>query len=250
MEKEKPCRIDINELISEINNYNLSLHKLTYRYGIDYIKYNLEFKEKYPEVIKELSDYYIPRKVIMIQSPSIDNDTIECGNQYEMETMVGILKCDKVVRDGVEYIEDLRCELLSDCDEDEVKEYKDKLTLKINVYGEYINKVKKENLKNGTYLIKAGSKDYSLTKEKEEKINSLEINEEYKDFFKNLFSEEPIPKGSDLLVELVGQNPFLKIKSIKNNDTGEDITKRFTDKDVDDVNCLWTLSKQLEWVAQ
>jgi hypothetical protein len=110
--------------------------------------------------------------------------------------------------------------------------------------------MEKENLKNGVYLIKADSKDYSLTKEKEEKINSLEINEEHKDFFKNLFREEPTPKGSDLLVELVGQNPFLKIKSVKNVDTGEDITERFTSKDVDDVNSLWLFTKHLEWVEK
>ena len=108
--------------------------------------------------------------------------------------------------------------------------------------------MEKENLKNGVYLIKADSKDYSLTKEKENKINSLEIKEEHKDFFKNIFKEEPTPKPSDLLVELVGQNPFLKIKSVKNVDTGEDITERFVSKDVDDVNCLWTLTKNLKWV--
>jgi len=110
--------------------------------------------------------------------------------------------------------------------------------------------MEKENLKTGVYLIKADSKDYSLTKEEKEKINSLEINEEQKDFFKNLFREEPTPRGSDLLVELVGQNPFLKIKSVKNVDTGEDITERFVSKDVDDVNCLWTLTKNLEWVEK
>jgi hypothetical protein len=186
----------------------------------------------------------------MVVTSSDDVYTIECGNKYEISNFVGIPKCHRVVRDGVEYIEDLRWELLSDCDEDEVKEYKDKLTLKINIYGEYVNKVKKENLKNGTYRIKADSKDYSLTKEREEKINSLEINEGYKDFFKNIFNEEPTPKSSDLLVELVGENPFLKIKSIKNYDTGEDITERFTDKDVDDVNFFWVLTNRLEWVAQ
>jgi hypothetical protein len=36
--------------------------------------------------------------------------------------------------------------------------------------------------------------------------------------------EEPTPKPSDLLVEVVGQNPFLIIKSVKNVDTGEDVT--------------------------
>ena len=110
--------------------------------------------------------------------------------------------------------------------------------------------MEKENLKNGIYHIKEDSKDYYLTKEKEEEINSLEINEEHKDLFKKILGKEPIPKGSGFLVELVGQNPFLKIKSVKNNDTGEDITKRFTDRDVDDVSCLWTLTKDLEWVAQ
>jgi len=110
--------------------------------------------------------------------------------------------------------------------------------------------MEKENLKNGVYLVKADSKDYSLTKEKENKINSLEIKEEHKDFFKNIFKEEPTPKSSDLLIELVGQNPFLKIKSVKDNDTGEDITERYTNKDVDDVNCLWTLTKHLDWVEK
>lgn len=51
--------------------------------------------------------------------------------------------------------------------------------------------MKKEELTNGTYLIKGDDKDYSLTKEHEDKINSLEINNEQKEFFKNLFKEEP-----------------------------------------------------------
>jgi hypothetical protein len=110
--------------------------------------------------------------------------------------------------------------------------------------------MKKEELTNGTYLIKGNDKDYSLTKEREDGINSLEITDEHKEFFKNIFKEEPTPKPSDLLVELVGQNPFLKIKSVKNNDTGEDITERLTNKDVDDVNCLWILTKNLKWVYQ
>lgn len=113
--------------------------------------------------------------------------------------------------------------------------------------------MKTEDLKNGIYLIKADDKDYSLTKEKESEINSLDIKDEYKDFLKNLFKEEsesPTPKSSDLLIELIGQNPFLKIKSVKKVDTGENITDRFTDRDVDDVNCLWTLANHLEWIIQ
>ena len=109
--------------------------------------------------------------------------------------------------------------------------------------------MKKEELKAGIYLIKSEDKDYSLTKERENVINLLEVNDEYKDFFKNIF-KEPIPKSSDLLVELIGQNPFLEIKNIKNNETGEDITERFINKNVDDVNCLWTLTNNLQWINQ
>ena len=47
--------------------------------------------------------------------------TIECGNKYEINSFVALPKCHRVVRDGVEYIEDLRWESLSNCDEDEVE---------------------------------------------------------------------------------------------------------------------------------
>ena len=110
--------------------------------------------------------------------------------------------------------------------------------------------MKKEELKNGVYLIKSDDKDYSLTKEREDGINSLEIKNEHKEFLKNLFKEASTLKPSDLLVELVGQNPFLMVKSVKNSYTGEDITERFLSKDGNDVNCLWTLTKNLEWVIQ
>lgn len=62
--------------------------------------------------------------------------------------------------------------------------------------------------------------------------------------------ENSSPKPYDLLVEVVGQNPFLIIKSVKNVDTGEDVTERFVSKDVDGVNSLWTLTKNLEWIPQ
>lgn len=110
--------------------------------------------------------------------------------------------------------------------------------------------MRKEELKNGLYLIKGNDKDYSLTEERESKINLLKISDEHKEFFKNIFKEEPTPKPYDLLVEIVGQNPFLKIKSVKNADTGENITERFVSKDVDDVNCLWTLTQNLKWVEK
>jgi len=107
--------------------------------------------------------------------------------------------------------------------------------------------MEREKLKKGFYLIKADTNDYSLTKEKEEEIDVLDIKEEHKDFFKKLFNQ-PTPKTDDLLVELVGENPFLKIKSVKNVVTGVDITNKF--REVDDVNSLITFTNRLEWVAQ
>jgi hypothetical protein len=108
--------------------------------------------------------------------------------------------------------------------------------------------MEKEKLKKGFYLIKADTKDYSLTEEKKKEIDNLDCKEEHKDFFKKLFNE-PTPKTDDLLVELVGENPFLKIKSVKNVVTGLDITNKFL-KEVDDVNSLITFTKHLEWIPQ
>jgi hypothetical protein len=107
--------------------------------------------------------------------------------------------------------------------------------------------MEKEKLKKGIYLIKADTKDYSLTEERKKEIDNLDCKEEHKDFFKKLFNE-PTPKTDDLLVELVGENPFLKIKSIKNAVTGKDITNNF--REVDDVNSLITFTNRLEWVPQ
>ena len=108
--------------------------------------------------------------------------------------------------------------------------------------------MEKEKLKKGFYLIKADTKDYSLTEEKKKEIDNLDCKEEHKDFFKKLFNE-PTPKTDDLLVELVGENPFLKIKSVKNVVTGLDITNKFL-KEVDGVNSLITFTKHLEWIPQ
>jgi hypothetical protein len=108
--------------------------------------------------------------------------------------------------------------------------------------------MEKEKLKKGFYLIKADTKDYSLTEEKKKEIDNLDCKEEHKDFFKKLFNE-PTPKTDDLLVELVGENPFLKIKSVKNVVTGVDITNKFL-REVDDVNCLITFTNHLEWIPQ
>jgi hypothetical protein len=104
-----------------------------------------------------------------------------------------------------------------------------------------------ENLKMGTWLIKPDTKDYSLTKERAEKINSLDIKEEHKGFFKNLFGGEPTPTSPELLVEIIGETPFLTINSIKNNDTGEIITERFINEK-NSASDFWVLTKHLVWV--
>ena len=193
--------INVNKLISEIGTYNSSLHKLTYRYGIDYLKCSSKFKEKYPEIVEELNNYYVPRKVtLMVVTSSDDDYTIECGNKYEINNFIGLPKCDSVIRDGVEYIEDLRWELLSDCDEDEVKEYKDKLSLKINVYGEYINKIdylKNEIIRNVhksdtyQYIIKGVMFGYKLTN------RPIELNS-YKFPFSDLYYAKDPSKDATL----------------------------------------------------
>jgi hypothetical protein len=107
--------------------------------------------------------------------------------------------------------------------------------------------MEKEKLKKGFYLIKADTKDYPLTEERKKAFDNLDIKEEHKDFFKKLYQPRPIKY--DLLVELVGENPFLKIKSVKNVVTDVDITNKFL-KEVDDVNSLITFTKHLEWIPQ
>ena len=42
----------------------------------------------------------------------------------------------------------------------------------------------------------------------------------------------------------------MRKEELKNVDTGEDVTERFVSKDVDGVNSLWTLTKNLEWIPQ
>jgi hypothetical protein len=50
-------------------------------------------------------------------------------------------------------------------------------------------------------------------------------------------------------VEIIGQNPFLGVKSVKHIDTSEDITERFVSKD-GDFSWFWALTKNLEWIPQ
>ena len=103
----------------------------------------------------------------------------------------------------------------------------------------------KEELTNGLYVIKDNDKDYSLTSEKEKEIDSLEIEDEYKTFFKNVLSETP-KKFTEVIVELEGENPFLVVKSVKNSETGEDITDRFN-RHGETYNELWTITKSFVW---
>jgi hypothetical protein len=71
----------------------------------------------------------------------------------------------------------------------------------------------KEELTNGLYVIKNNDKDYSLTSEKEKEIDSLEIEDGYKTFFKNVLSETP-KKFTEIIVELEGENPFLVVMKL------------------------------------
>ena len=130
---------DVNNLIDIIKDYSLNLHKTTFRYGIDYIKCDKYLKEKYPKIFKELEDYFIPRKVIFVYN-SISDSTypiktlIEIGNKYELETMIGVPKA--IITPINEYeckIEDLTWILLENLTENEINDYKNKLTLSLNI---------------------------------------------------------------------------------------------------------------------
>lgn len=132
---------DVNNLIDVIKDYSLNLHKTTFRYGIDYIKCDKYLKEKHPKIFKELEDYFIPRKVIFIYN-SISDSTypiktlIEIGNKYELETMIGVPKAIITPINENEYeckIEDLTWVLLENLTENEINDYKSKLTLSLNI---------------------------------------------------------------------------------------------------------------------
>ena len=136
--KEKKV-YDVNNLIEIIKDYSLNLHKTTFRYGIDYIKCDKYLKEKYPEIFKELEDYFIPRKVIFTYNSVSDSaypikTLIEIGNKYEMETMIGVPRAIITPINDVESkIEDLTWVSLESLTENEINDYKSKLTLSLNI---------------------------------------------------------------------------------------------------------------------
>ena len=109
--------------------------------------------------------------------------------------------------------------------------------------------MEKSSLKHGIYLIKANNKKYKLTEDKEKLINLLNIDDDIKNNFKELFNcDSELPKSKDLLVELIGNNLSLKIKSVKISDTDENITHKFNNKNINNIDYLWSLFKHLEWI--
>lgn len=137
MIEKKVC--DVNNLIDIIKDYSLNLHKTTFRYGIDYIKCDKYLKEKHPKIFKELEDYFIPRKVIFIYNSISDSmypikTLIEIGNKYELETMIGVPKAIITpINENECKIEDITWVLLENLTENEINDYKSKLTLSLNV---------------------------------------------------------------------------------------------------------------------
>ena len=130
---------NINDLFDIIKDYSLNLHRTTFRYGIDYIKCDPHLKEKHPKIFKELEDYFIPRKVTFIYN-SISDSTypiktlIEIGNKYELETMIAVPKATIIwINENECKIEDLTWVLLENLTENEINDYKNKLTLSLNV---------------------------------------------------------------------------------------------------------------------
>jgi len=130
---------NINDLIDVIKSYSLTLHKTTFRYGIDYVKCDSYLKERYPEIFKELEEYFIPRKVNFIYKTDKktiypNKSLIECGNKYEQETMIGVPKAKLTPIDTNEtLIEDLTWVMIGELSKTEVDEYRDKLKLIISI---------------------------------------------------------------------------------------------------------------------
>jgi hypothetical protein len=138
---------NINNLIDVIQSYSLALHKTTFRYGIDYVKCDSYLKERYPEIFKELEEYFIPRKVNFIYKTDTktsypNKSLIECGNKYEQETMIGVPKAKLTPIDGNEtLIEDLTWVMVGELSKTEVDEYRDKLKLIISIKNyDWLNK--------------------------------------------------------------------------------------------------------------
>ena len=130
---------NINDLFDIIKDYSLNLHRTTFRYGIDYIKCDPHLKEKHPKIFKELEDYFIPRKVTFIYNSISDytypiKTLIEIGNKYELETMIAVPKATIIwINENECKIEDLTWVLLENLTENEINDYKNKLTLSLNV---------------------------------------------------------------------------------------------------------------------
>lgn len=126
---------DINNLFNVIKEYSLKLHKATFRYGIDYIKYDMSLQEKYPEIFEEIQSFFIPRGVTTTsQSNTNYKNIIECGNKYEINTMMGIPKATLTpINENETKIDDLTWVSLENLSTNEIDEYKDKLKLIITL---------------------------------------------------------------------------------------------------------------------
>jgi len=130
---------DVNNLVDIIKDYSLNLNKTTFRYGIDYLKCDKYLKEKHPEIFKELEEYFIPRKAIFICKSVSDSmypikTLIEVGNEYELNSMIGVPKATLIpINENETKIEDLEWVLLENLSENEIDDYKNKLKLSLNI---------------------------------------------------------------------------------------------------------------------
>ena len=125
----------IEELFDVIKDYSLSVHKLTFRYGIDYVKCNILLKERHSEIFSELEEYFTLRNVIFIYRSYYPNkNVIECGNNYELNSMIAVPKATQIpINENETIIEDLEWVLLENLTDKEITEYKNKLTLLIEI---------------------------------------------------------------------------------------------------------------------
>ena len=124
----------IDELFDKIISYDRwLLNVVTMRCKIDYIRCSEDLRLLYPEIFSKLEDHFKNRDVSFIYEPNDvfpDKYAVECGNKREFDNLLYIPKISFAESDGILSVEFKR---IIEFTEEEVEDYKDKLTLIIEI---------------------------------------------------------------------------------------------------------------------
>ena len=133
----------IDELFDKIVSYDRwLLNVVTMRCKIDYIRCSEDLRLLYPEIFSKLEDRFKKRDVSFIYEPNDefpDKYAVECGNKNEFYNLLAIPKIngtsfrsmDEI--DGIDTILSVEFKRPIEFSEEEVEDYKDKLTLIIEI---------------------------------------------------------------------------------------------------------------------